>query len=127
MVTQGEKDAYVAHVQAALKREREQRETRCDEVTRTLAAGGLSTEKRESLTAEIDTLNRAIADLGETAGHAAGNPDEITAARDDFEIVNKKLEAAFWRYYRTDSIHSFYPPGSKEEAQVFQTPPWRSK
>lgn len=32
----------------------------------------------------------------------------------------------FWRYYLDDSIHSFYPPGSDEEAEVFQVPWWLS-
>jgi hypothetical protein len=41
-------------------------------------------------------------------------------------IVNKQLERAFWRYYLNDAMHSFYPAGSKEEAQAFETPPWPS-
>jgi hypothetical protein len=41
-----------------------------------------------------------------------------------FEFLNKGLAAALWRYYLTDEIHSFIPPGSEEETQAFQTP-WR--
>ncbi len=41
-----------------------------------------------------------------------------------FSILEKSFEPAFWRYYRTDSIHSFYPAGSKEESQAFATPWW---
>jgi len=52
---------------------------------------------------------------------------EERQARGDFEILNKDLEAAFWRYYRTDSIHSFYRPGSKEEAEAFAVPFWQSR
>ncbi len=52
---------------------------------------------------------------------------EEQQARGDFEILNKDLEAAFWRYYRTDSIHSFYRPGGKEEAQAFAVPFWQSR
>jgi hypothetical protein len=52
---------------------------------------------------------------------------EEAQSRGDFRIVSKDLEAAFWRYYRDDGIHSFYPPGSREEAQVFDTPPWLSR
>jgi hypothetical protein len=48
-------------------------------------------------------------------------------ARGDFAIQERTLVAAFWRYYYADSIHSFYPPGSKEEVQAFGTPPWLSK
>ncbi len=47
-------------------------------------------------------------------------------ARGDFAVLDKDLEAAFWRYYRTDAIHSFFPPGSNAEAQAFATPPWQS-
>jgi hypothetical protein len=65
-----------------------------------------------------------------------GGPEPLDAYRrfleeaqrkGDFRIVNKELEAAFWRYYRDDSIHSFYPAGSREEAQAFAAPPWQSK
>jgi ABC-type glycerol-3-phosphate transport system substrate-binding protein len=49
---------------------------------------------------------------------------EQAQSRGDFRIVDKSLEAAFWRYYRDDSIHSFYPRGSKEEAQAFAVAPW---
>ncbi len=52
---------------------------------------------------------------------------EDAQSRGDFRIVSKDLEAGFWRYYRDDSIHSFYPPGSREEAQVFDVPPWLSR
>jgi len=38
-----------------------------------------------------------------------------------FEILNKDLEAAFWRYYVTDAIHSFHPSGGEEE-QAFAAP-----
>jgi len=169
-VTQVEKDAYVKHVQASLQQDRERHATRRDELTRKLAASGLSEAERKSLAAELDTVNQGIAALAEPTG----NPEEIKAARDqvaaafirqwkinralyeqyggrviyqqggpepldayrnflkqrqaqgDFTIMNKDLEAAFWRYYVTDAIHSFYPPGSKEEAQVLQRPPWLS-
>lgn len=48
-------------------------------------------------------------------------------ARGDFSIQERTLVAAFWRYYYADAIHSFYPPGSREEAQAFATPPWLLK
>lgn len=41
-----------------------------------------------------------------------------------FQILDRALEAAFWRYYRDDSLHSFYRPGSREEAEAFARPPW---
>lgn len=49
---------------------------------------------------------------------------EEAQARGDFEIVDKGLEEAFWKYFRDDSIHSFFEPGGEEEAKVFATPPW---
>jgi len=52
---------------------------------------------------------------------------EERQAAGDFEIVSEPLGAEFWKYYRDDSIHSFFEPGSDEEAQVFATPPWSSK
>jgi hypothetical protein len=62
-----------------------------------------------------------------------GGPEPLDAYRKfleeregqgDFQIRDKDFEAAFWRYYITDSIHSFYPPGSEEENQAFETPWW---
>ena len=49
---------------------------------------------------------------------------EEAQARGDLEILDKGLEEAFWKYYRDDSIHSFFEPGSKEEADAFAAPPW---
>jgi hypothetical protein len=51
---------------------------------------------------------------------------EESAARGDFKIVNSDLEAGFWRYYRDDSIHDFFKPGSAEAAKAFADPPWLS-
>ncbi|MCG6930987.1 MAG: META domain-containing protein [Desulfofustis sp.] len=42
----------------------------------------------------------------------------------DFTINQKAFEERFWHYFTTDSIHDFYPPGSKEASQAFATPPW---
>jgi hypothetical protein len=49
---------------------------------------------------------------------------EECAARGDFRIANSDLEAGFWRYYRDDSMHEFFKPGSAEEAKAFADPPW---
>jgi hypothetical protein len=49
---------------------------------------------------------------------------EQQRAQGDFVIVNKELERAFWRYYLNEPMHTFYPAGSKDEAQAFETPPW---
>jgi hypothetical protein len=52
---------------------------------------------------------------------------EAHQARGDFTIADPALAAAFWRYYRDESIHSFYPRGSREEAQAVAAPPWRAR
>jgi hypothetical protein len=41
-----------------------------------------------------------------------------------FTILDKAFEEKFWEYYLTDAKHSFYPKGSSEEKQVFETPWW---
>jgi hypothetical protein len=52
---------------------------------------------------------------------------EEQQARGNFRITDKRLETAFWRYYLTDEIHSFYPRGSKEETQAFEVPWWNER
>lgn len=42
----------------------------------------------------------------------------------DFTIHDKAFEDAFWRYFNDDTMHSFYQPGSEEEAQALTTPWW---
>ena len=42
----------------------------------------------------------------------------------DFTIHEKAFEDAFWRYFTDDTMHSFYQPGSEEEAQALTTPWW---
>jgi hypothetical protein len=49
---------------------------------------------------------------------------EDQQTRTAFAITDAGLEAAFWRYYRNDAIHSFYPAGSAEEARAFASPWW---
>jgi hypothetical protein len=45
-------------------------------------------------------------------------------AQGDLAIADAALAAAFWRYYRDETIHSFYLRGSLEEAQAFAVAPW---
>lgn len=52
---------------------------------------------------------------------------EQQQAQGNFKILNKDLERAFWRYFVTDSMHSFYPRGSKEEAQALSVPWWQAR
>ncbi len=79
-------------------------------------------------------INRALYEqYGGRIIFQQGGPEPLDAyrrfleerqAQGAFEILNKDLEAPFWRYYVTDAIHSLYPPGSEEEAKTFQTPWW---
>jgi hypothetical protein len=50
---------------------------------------------------------------------------EDRQAKGDFTILDKQLEPGFWGYFRTDSIHDFYPSGSPEEKAAFARPPWQ--
>ena len=70
---------------------------------------------------------------GGTLDHEGG-PEQLDStrrcldeseARRVFAIVDNALEIAIWRYYRNDAIHSFYKPGSPEEAKAFAAPPWQ--
>jgi hypothetical protein len=65
-----------------------------------------------------------------------GGPEPLDAYRRFLEdqhkrgaltIADERLEAAFWRYYSDDAIHSFYPAGSAEEAQAFARPWWEAE
>jgi hypothetical protein len=95
------------------------------------------TQAREQIAAAFILqwkINRALyRQYGGRIIFQQGGPEPLDAyrkflrekqARGNFTILNKDLEAAFWSYYVTDSIHSFYPRGSPEEAQVFSAPPW---
>ena len=82
-------------------------------------------------------INRALYDqFGGRIINQQGGPEPLDAYRQflteqarqgAFRILDKSLEPGFWRYFVTDSIHSFYPSGSPEEAQAFATPWWLSK
>lgn len=42
----------------------------------------------------------------------------------DFSILNKSLEAAFWRYFTEETIHDFMEPSGKDQKDAFAIPPW---
>jgi hypothetical protein len=79
-------------------------------------------------------INRAL--YGQYAGRVIfqqGGPEPLDACRrfleeqqalGAFTILDKALSEKFWGYYVNDAIHSFYPPGSEEEAKAFETPWW---
>ncbi len=131
-VTEAEKAAYIEHVRAALSKDPNFAGSApdADESAEDRAA-------REEVAAAFILqwkVNRALYE--QYAGRIIfqqGGPEpldayrkflEECAARGDFKIVNKDLEAGFWRYYRDESIHDFFKPGSAEEAKAFADPPW---
>lgn len=44
---------------------------------------------------------------------------EEQAGKGNFTIFDAELKKGFWRYFTTDKLHQFYPPGSEEEAHAF--------
>jgi hypothetical protein len=80
-------------------------------------------------------IDRALyREYGGRIGFQQGGPEPLDAyrrfleeqqAQGAFEIRDKDLETAFWRYFLTDSIHSFYP--SEEGARAFDEPWWTSQ
>jgi hypothetical protein len=48
-------------------------------------------------------------------------------AQGDSTISDPALGDAFWRYCVDETLHSFYKPGSREQAQVLAAPPWQRR
>jgi hypothetical protein len=132
-VTQAEKAEYVADVREVLSRDPAMAATLREESAEDQAV-------REEIADAFIRQWKINAALHEQYGgriiFQQGGPEPLDAYRrfleerqaaGDFEIVSEPLAAEFWKYYRDDSIHSFFEPGSEEEAQVFATPPWSSK
>jgi hypothetical protein len=80
-------------------------------------------------------INRAL--FGQFGGRIIfqqGGPEPLDAYRmylEDqkkkgaFTILDKSFEKEFWAYYLDDAKHSFYPSGSKAEAQALEVPWWQ--
>jgi hypothetical protein len=131
-VTQAEKEAYAAQVREALSKD-------------PAVAAMLVEESAEDQAARLEIaeafilqwkINRALYQkYGGRIGFQQGGPEPLDAYRQfleerqaagDFSIENDALAAEFWRYYRDDSIHSFFEPGSADEAKAFGVEPWSS-
>jgi hypothetical protein len=131
-VTEEEKAAYIAHMQAALSKDAN--------YTGLLPGSEESAEDkaaRDEITAAFIRqwkINRALyQQYGGRIIFQQGGAEPLdayrkfldeSAARGDFRITNPDMDAGFWRYYRDDSIHEFFKPGSAEEAKAFADPPW---
>jgi hypothetical protein len=131
-VTQAEREAYVAHMRAALSKDPAVastlgQETAEDQAARLEIAGAFILQWK---------INRALyQQYGGRIIFQQGGPEPLDAYRKfleerqaagDFSIDDSALAAEFWRYYRDDSIHSFFEPGSAEEAKAFADPPWHA-
>jgi hypothetical protein len=131
-VTQAEREAYAAHVREELSKD-------------PAVAGMLEEESSEDQAARLEIagafilqwkINRALyQQYGGRIGFQQGGPEPLDAYRKfleerqaagDFSIDDPSLAAEFWRYYRDDSIHSFFGPGSADEASAFGVEPWSS-
>ena len=76
-------------------------------------------------------INRALyRQYGGRIIYQQGGPEPLDAYRrfleqqadaGAFKILDKTFETAFWNYYITDSLHSFYPAGSEEARQAIRT------
>jgi hypothetical protein len=97
-VTQAEKQAYISQVQDTLKRDRQRHEARRDELSRQLAAPGLTQAQRDALTVQLDAARSAVAALGQDTGSA----QEDRAARE-------QVAAAFIRQWKINrALHRQY-------------------
>lgn len=129
-VTQAEKDAYVAHVREELAKDPAVTADLGEESAEDAAA------RQEIAAAFIKQwkINKALHEqYGGRVIFQQGGPEPLDAYRalleerqaaGDFAIDDPAMVPEFWRYYRDDSIHSFFAPGSPEERQAFSVPPW---
>ncbi|MGE5289490.1 MAG: hypothetical protein ACM3ML_20285 [Micromonosporaceae bacterium] len=132
-VTHAEREAYAAHVREELSKD-------------PAVAAMLGEESAEDQAARLEIagafilqwkIDRALyQQYGGRIGFQQGGPEPLDAYRKfleerqaagDFSIDDPALAAEFWRYYRDDSIHSFFEPGSADEAKAFAVEPWSSR
>lgn len=172
VVTPAEQQAYAKSMQDGLRKDRAQLLARREELTRQLAAHGLTEAQRKKPSADLDAVTQTLAALAADANAGSaedkqareqiasafirqwkinqalyrqydgrivfqqGGPEPLDAYRrflqerqagGDFAIYAPRMEEPFWRYDLTDSMHSFYARGSKEETGAFETPWWSPK
>jgi hypothetical protein len=128
-VTDAERDGYIRNKDAALRAEG-------------ITPVGIDTEEDRLARDQVAVLAvrqwkiaRALFErYGGRVGFQQGGPEPLDAlrtlaeaaqARGDLVFGDPGLEAAFWRYFRNDAIHSFYSPA--EAARVFEQPPWAAR
>jgi hypothetical protein len=132
-VTQPENEAYVAHLREALSKDLAVAAELVEESTEDHAA---RLEIAETFIKQWK-INRALyQQYGGRIIFRQGGPEPLDAYRafleerqaaDEFDILDASTAAAFWRYHKDDSIHSFIERGSAEEAKAFGVEPWSSR
>jgi hypothetical protein len=128
-VTQEERDAFIRDVDATM-RARGAPPARADTEEDRLAR-----EQIAVLFVRQWKIHRALYERhGGLVIFQQGGPEPLDAlrtlaeaaqARGDLVFRDPGLEAAFWRYFHNDAIHTFYPPA--EAARVFERTPWSAK
>ena len=132
---QSEIDAWVASLDRAMRQDKTLTATNADDLTPEEAAEirGM----RQNMARAIITqwkINRELhREYGGRIIFQQFGPEPLDAYRQFFEkkaaegaftIHNATLAEAFWRYFKDDAIHTFYKPGSKEEAEALGIAPW---
>lgn len=126
-------------------REREQKESHLKTIERILKATGESKEKTKGMEEQMRPMKRQMAQQfvrvwkinkalykkygGRVIFQQAG-VEPLDAYRDflkehekkgSFQILDKKYEASFWRYFTNDAMHTFY---SQDDGAKFINTPW---
>jgi heat shock protein HslJ len=131
--TEAEIEAYVTHMERAVAEELGDEAESIEDLTPDEQAD-YRTMQREMARAMIGRwkLNRALYEQygGRVIFQQLG-PEPLDAYRvyleersnaGDFMFLDETFEAAFWRYFHDEPIHSFYPPDEADD--VFASAPW---
>lgn len=126
LVTDTERDAYIRHVDADMR-------------ARGIATADMRDPQERAAREQVamafvrqwKIYGALHAKRGGRVGYQQGGPEPLDAlrglaedavARGDLLFRDAALESKFWSYFRTDSIHSFYPP--EQAARAFSRAPW---
>jgi hypothetical protein len=128
-VTQEERDAFIRDVDATM------RASGIPPAGTDTQEDRLAREQVAVLVVRQWKIHRALYQRhGGRVGYQQGGPEPLDAlrilaeaaqTRGDLVFRDPGLEAAFWRYFRNDAIHSFYPPA--EATRMFERPPGAAK
>jgi hypothetical protein len=102
VVTDEDKKAYVAHLEAVKKQDIEEKTAQRDALDQKLAAGGLSSAERASVTAERDSLDQFLKDIAEMDASPGMSAAELQSARQEIAgafIRQWKINKALYEQY----------------------------